>query len=63
MKERLEFRSLPRSMCIEMMIVGSTSLTPATPAFSSMPRLVQFEMLPVTGLFIPEIGWPPLSQR
>ena len=38
----------------------STSLTPLTPALSSLPRLVQFELLPVT-LALP-VGSPPLSQ-
>ncbi len=42
--------SPPRSMCSEIRMVGSTSFTPCTPAFSSIPRLVQFDVLPVMGL-------------
>ena len=40
---------------------GSISFTPGDPALSSMPSLVQLELLPLTGLL--PVGCPSPSQR
>src|SRR5262245_16097070 len=49
-------RSPPLSMCRTVLMLGSTCLTAWMPAFSSMAKLAQLLLLPLTGGSVADVG-------